>query len=617
MGRRRDLYRRVRGRARRLRAGRGEPAPRVGREEAVAGRGRPPEATLERTNLGPVMDDAVLRARQRMRIGVDPDYDLVHEHFDALHYLLQTPRLLDDPEVDLVEHYLENGVARRLNPHPDFSTVEYLARHPKKAGRKGERSPYVVWLKQGRADGDIADPAPRVRRMAQTLGIDPHEVVDLVTERRRDLQERLRTGELGRMFARAAEIEPLIGEAWPEISRPRLLPLSTRVVVDAFSAIHRAQEAAGFRRARVVFVINRGRWGGGRRMEGHMTHALAAHVDPDEIVVIYTDESTKPPDGRYPDGVRQVDFAQISRDLSREDAQHALVMLLRSFRADAIVNINSRMLYHALRTYGRALAVTERLFLVFFCNEQTAMGTWRGWSLRYMYRAFDEVAGVLTDSEYLAGRLVATHRMGRTEQDRLHVLRAPVDPTLPLAAAPVGTPQRRRQVFWAGRWDRQKRVDLFLEIARRMPDVDFRMWGETVLGSGTRQLPDNVLPQGRYAHFTDLPLDEADAWLYTSGWDGVPSLLLEVAMTGIPIVGTLVGGTEEILAEGLAWPVDEEAGPEPYVRELRSVLAEPEEARRRAGALRERLLVERTEKGFADQVVDLLLQPAGKTGDPR
>ena len=33
------------------------------------------------------------------------------------------------------------------------------------------------------------------------------------------------------------------------------------------------------------------------------------------------------------------------------------------------------------------------------------MGAWFGWSLRYFYRTFDEVAGVITDSEHLAGEL--------------------------------------------------------------------------------------------------------------------------------------------------------------------------------------------------------------------
>ena len=61
---------------------------------ACPGRDMRPVVQRETTNLGPEVDDAVFDAKRRMRIGADPDYDLVYENFDVLHYLLQSPRLL-------------------------------------------------------------------------------------------------------------------------------------------------------------------------------------------------------------------------------------------------------------------------------------------------------------------------------------------------------------------------------------------------------------------------------------------------------------------------------------------------------------------------------------------
>jgi glycosyltransferase involved in cell wall biosynthesis len=289
-------------------------------------------------------------------------------------------------------------------------------------------------------------------------------------------------------------------------------------------------------------------------------------------------------------------------------------MLLRTFGADAIVNVNSRMMYHALRAYGAPLAASERVFHVYFCNEQVATGWWRGWSLRYFYRTYDTAAGIITDSEHLARELAGRHRATTEEQERIHVFRAPVDVSIPVADPPAPDPHRRPQVFWAGRWDRQKRVDDFFEIARQMPHVDFRMWGETVLGSERGLLPQNVKPMGRYGHFSELPLAEADLWLYTSAWDGVPSLLLEVAMTGVPIVGTRVGGTEEVLVDDGTWPLELEEGPEAYVRAIQEVLADPDAARKRAHGLRERMLRERTPEAFESYAVEVLLgERAGGT----
>ena len=74
-----------------------------------------------------------------------------------MHYLLQTPRLIERPRLDLIEHFLETGVESMRSPDIHFSMSEYLARHPERA-HGHERSPYLEWLKRGRAAGEIADP---------------------------------------------------------------------------------------------------------------------------------------------------------------------------------------------------------------------------------------------------------------------------------------------------------------------------------------------------------------------------------------------------------------------------------------------------------------------------
>jgi glycosyltransferase involved in cell wall biosynthesis len=568
-----------------------------------------------KTKLGPVLDDAVYNATRRMRIGVDPDYDLVQQNFDVLHYVLQAPRILERPGVDLVQHFLDTGTATLRSPDVNFSMADYLQRYPEHADGP-ERSPYLEWLKRGREAGEIADPAPAIPQMAKILGRSTEEVVDLLVERRTDLMERLRTGELGEMIARASTIEPLIGHAMPRFTRPRLLPFGHPPALEQLSVIHTAHEAVGFRRARLVLVINRPRWGGGRRMEGHLAHALVPGIEPHEVVVIYTDKSGDTPEGRFPAGVNEIDFGALTQNLEGEDAEAALVILLRTFHADAIVNINSAMLYRAMRAFGRALTASERIYLCFFCSEQVPTGAWTSWSMRYFYRLFGLVAGVFTDNHHLAEQLQATYHVHASDRSRLHVLHAPVDPELPFVAEPPTGPDRRPQVFWAGRWDRQKRVGLFLQIARQMPDVDFRMWGEAVMTGSGRNVPPNVTMQGRYRHISELPLDEADAWLYTSAWDGVPGQLLEVGMTGIPIVGTLVGGTGEILTPEQAWPIEESLGADDYVAALRSVLADPLEARRRAADLRRRLLAERTEDAFREQAGRLLLADPPEAQEP-
>ncbi|GAB2984773.1 glycosyltransferase family 4 protein [Nocardioides montaniterrae] len=582
---------------------------------ASAVSGTPVEVLAEQTNFGPMVDALVERARRNQRdAGLDADYDLVRESFDHYHYLYQAKELQEEPDADPIRHFLRQGAKARYSPTADFHPQKYLRRHPQHA--KGpERSPYLEWLRRGRAAGEIADPSDGVTALAPLLGSEPGEVVETISELRSDLQERLRHGRLGEVFARAAEVEPLIAVAWERaVSGTQQLPFRNEGVARAAAAIHACHEDLGFRRARLVIVTRKPRWGGGRRLEGHLAHALARKIDPRDIVVIYTDDTGETPADRFPDGVREVDFLTRFRGINEDTQLHALVALIRSLYADAVLNLNSRLLYQAMKPYGRALAASENLHLVFFCDEQQALGHWEGRGLRWFYPACDYVAGIITDSEHQRRELIDRYGVSDEEAARIQVFHAPADASIPLVSAGSAgsTTERRPVVFWAGRFDRQKRPDIVVEVARRMPDVDFRLWGEKVLkGDPLGELPENVELAGPYDRFADLDLGEADAWLYTAAWDGVPSMVLEVAMTGVPLVASLVGGVGEVVSAADAWPVEGE-DPAAYVAALRAILADPDAARAKAVALRERVLAERTEQAYADAAAALLLRPEAR-----
>jgi hypothetical protein len=62
-----------------------------------------------------------------------------------------------------------------------------------------------------------------------------------------------------------------------------------------------------------------------------------------------------------------------------------------------------------------------------------------------------------------------------------------------------------------------------------------------------------------------------------------------------------------VLSNADSWPVEDIDNAQDYVNAVRAVLADRAEARRRALALRERLLRQRSEAAFAEEVADLLL----------
>jgi len=615
----------IRRAARRARRELGRVARKAGvrRDPAPIRYGPKPTVEVEQTNLGPVMDELVARMRRNQRaLRVNEDYDLVREHFDHYHFLLQATALQELHGIDPIRVFLRNGAEATNSPDINFSMRSYLRRYPEHA-EGPERSPYLEWLKRGRAAGEIADPAPGVESMAGVLGMEPLELVDLLTQRRNDLQHRLRYGVLGEMFAKAAEIEPLVGEAWVETTMPKLSPLTSLTAVEQVAAIKGCQEAAGYRRARVVIVTDEPRRGGGRRPEGHLAHALATRVAPSDLVVIYTDAPGVGAPGRFPAGVREIDFATRAESVPPAHRPQALVALLRSFHAEAIVNVDSRVLYQALTPYGRALAASERIFLCFTDTHQTAQGTWTGWSLKHLYRCFDVVEGVITDSFSFRDWLSDQYVLDDEERAMVHALPAPVLADVGVVAGPA--PQGRRpQVYWSGRWDHESRAEVVLELARRMPEVDFRLWGEPVgpaqtpheaggeapsvaLANAPGDVPQNAHLVTGYVRTDELPLGEADIWLHTSSWPGVPGDLLDVAMTGVPIVAGATRGVGEVVSDEDAWLVAEPESIDAYEKTLREALTDSSTAWQRSRALRERLLRERPAEAYAERVVGLIL----------
>ncbi len=90
------------------------------------------------------------------------DYAIIAEEFSHAFYREEYPEMAqaEAQGTDLVLHYLEKGAAEGKNPHPDFSTTNYLAAYPdvERAGK----NPFAHFIEMGRREGRIGKPdAPK------------------------------------------------------------------------------------------------------------------------------------------------------------------------------------------------------------------------------------------------------------------------------------------------------------------------------------------------------------------------------------------------------------------------------------------------------------------------
>ena len=559
---------------------------------------REPDMPGKSANYGAILAELVSSAKSASApAGYNPEYDLIRSDFDVEFYLA-TNTDVAARRLDPIAHYIRTGAFEGRDPAPWFSTKAYVARYP--AVSLSRLTPFGYWVKYGKAKSHVTHPyaTDELNAVARSLKMSPEAALQALNDRRNDLRDRMIRGKLGEMVRAASEIDPLVELTWTAALDARITPFGEPADVSRLAAQFRLSEAAEFRQAKAVIVVNGPRWGGGPRMEGHIAQALVKRYPPDAVVVISSDESGEMPVGRFPPGLRYVDFAGITPNLPEIAQQSALLELIRSLRPEFVFNVNSRLYWDTLASYEDLLKKVTHSVGVFFCNEQTPLGYWTGYPLKLFHRHFDSLSAVCTDSAFLVSEFRRLYQVSPAAEAKLCALPAPMDSTV--ALVPGEGSSGRPQVFWAGRFDRQKRLDLVYAIANKMPDVDFRLWGEPVMDGPMRlpPKPQNVDLLGKFGKFSELPLKEADLWLYTSEWDGVPALLLEVLMTGIPVVGSNSGGTGEVLNNELSWLIKDLENADAYCAAIEDVLADRAGARGKARRLRERLSSERSRDAF-------------------
>jgi glycosyltransferase involved in cell wall biosynthesis len=103
------------------------------------------------------------------------------------------------------------------------------------------------------------------------------------------------------------------------------------------------------------------------------------------------------------------------------------------------------------------------------------------------------------------------------------------------------------KILCVARVGRQKRLDLFLETARRLPDYAFIWIGNR---EDPPSVPENVFLLGnlpRAAEYNRM----ADLFMLPSNYEGLPVVILEAMSYGKPVVASAVGGVPELVEDGV------------------------------------------------------------------
>jgi glycosyltransferase involved in cell wall biosynthesis len=115
-------------------------------------------------------------------------------------------------------------------------------------------------------------------------------------------------------------------------------------------------------------------------------------------------------------------------------------------------------------------------------------------------------------------------------------------------------PERRRRVAFVAGLTRIKGTLRVVEVARRLPEVDFHLYGQIYdeVREALDGAPDNAHVHGEVSHDEVIRgLQEADLFLFpTVHPEGFPYGVLEAMALGLPVVSTHVGAIPEMVEEG-------------------------------------------------------------------
>lgn len=286
----------------------------------------------------------------------------------------------------------------------------------------------------------------------------------------------------------------------------------------------------------------------------------------------------------------------------RLDVLHGIV---NATGAEVVHVVNSEVGWNLIIHRGPRLTATTRLFGSIFAFQYGDRGELIGYAASFFERARPFLSGLLTDNARFARDLATQYHLDDSWRRKIHVVYNPsraLEAEGPTPVARSRQPGEPLSVLWAGRIDAEKLPDVLQAVSERFEHATFDVFGSTVVDAAKPLLVPSARLRLRGAYQGLAALFQHgsyDAFLFTSRWEGLPNVLLEVGAYGIPIVAPDVGGVGELVNDETGYLVPGARDVAGYVRALEAIRREPHEAARRAANLAALVRTRHTWERFA------------------
>jgi len=502
-------------------------------------------------------------------------------HASSYQSALGKDEAVDSEETDidqqLLQHWLSKGCMAGLSPNPRFDASYYLNANPDvaAAGLPG----WIHWCEFGAEEGRLPHPAfPK----------------ELLKDRSGPDALRAWIQQIGESPPALDWLEPLWRAAFshePDLGRLQWQDsiLSDQPFRGTRRALHTTQLRKLMPHIQCLALLPGMSMGGAERLASIALRYRAEHFGTENTLIICTDLYDRKAQHWF-DGLGTIYWINANPDLAleRNDCALLLAQIVCGWAPKVVMNFNSGAGWEALARWGRQMASRSETYSWLFSRIYGEKGEPYSYADQYARQAIPSLKGILFDNHTFAKELTENFALPADQALKFKVLYQPVDEHP--ARKPGGT-----AILWAGRLAHQKRPELLAAVAGLLPDLQFEVWTPQEFDDEAPNwglnLP-NVVGCGAYLNTEDLPLDRYALALFTSAYEGMPNLLLELASYAMPIVASAVGGVNELVQSTTGWAVNTNQGTleeqaNHMAAAIHQVLADPEAAHLRGLALQQ------------------------------
>lgn len=335
--------------------------------------------------------------------------------------------------------------------------------------------------------------------------------------------------------------------------------------------------------------------GGADLVAANALRVAANRYGIDSTLLVLTDRSQKDALDWLPPKAHIAVISDFSTSLDMHERSRLVEMLVMALKPRAVLNVNSGACWDAIKRSGAWLASVTDVYVSLFCRDYLDDGRPSGYTDTHIRSCLPHIKGVYCDNSKLPIWLSSYYGLPPSQKSKLIVQLQPKSSL----AAPRGFLRTRNAarlpILWAGRFCRQKNIDLLIDIATICDRFCFHIYGYgderhlEKMAAAEKRLPNFIL-KGPFTSTESLPTENYAALLYTSLWDGLPLIINSAAALGLPVVASDVGGISQLVDDDTGWLVRDYANPGGYVDALNDILSNPDKA-----ALRVERMVKRVQ----------------------